>query len=251
MRRRLVISALLALCTFAATPGFAGDPTVDEILAAIDKNMVFESRTSVMTMTVVGSKRTRSFEIQSYGRGKDDSAMEYLAPAREKGTRMLKLKDDLWMYMPTVDKTQKISGHMLRQGMMGSDISYEDMMASSEMRSMYAAKIAGVDVIEGRPAWKVEMTARDETVAYPKRISWIDKELFIPVKQELYAVSGMLLKTCLMLDIKTFEGRQFPTKMVIRDELKKDSSTTLEFKELKFGVDLPGEVFGMRWLERK
>lgn len=40
---------------------------------------------------------------------------EYLAPAREKGTKMLKLENQLWIYSPATDRTIQIAGHMLRQ----------------------------------------------------------------------------------------------------------------------------------------
>ena len=227
-------------------------PTVEEILAGIDKNMIFESRTSTLKMTVEGKRRTRTFEMVSFGRGESDTAMEYLAPSREKGTKMLKIRDDMWMYMPSVERTQKISGHMLREGMMGSDLSYEDMMQSDELQTMYQGELKGSEVVDGRDCWKLEMNATDETVSYPKRVSWIDKELFIPLKSEMYALSGMLLKTWTMSDIKEFEGgRQFPTRMTIKDELKANSVTTIEFTSLEFGVELEGEVFSKRWLERK
>lgn len=244
--------SLLGAAAACPTRLFAAAPSVDDILGGIDRNMVFESRTSVLTMTVDGDKRSRSFEMQSYGRGTTDSAMEYLAPAREKGTRMLKLGDELWMYMPSVDKVQKISGHMLRQGMMGSDISYEDMMASTELRKLYSATLSGSETVEGRPCWKLEMLALDSSISYPKRYSWVDQELSIPLKQELFAVSGMLLKTWKMSDIREFPGgRRFPARMEVVDELKKSSRTTLSFRDLQFGVALPDEVFSQRWLERK
>ena len=249
------LPALFVLMLALLAPTFAAGeetPSVEEILKSIDENMIFESRTSRVKMTVEGKRRTRTFEMISFGRGETDTAMEYLAPSREKGTKMLKLGDDLWMYMPTVERTQKISGHMLREGMMGSDLSYEDMMQSTELQDMYAGKVLGSEAVDGRDCWKLEMTAKDDTVSYPKRISWIDKELSIPLKSEMYALSGMLLKTWTMSDIAEFEGgRQFPTKMVITDALKANSKTTLEFVELTFGVELQDEVFSKRWLERK
>jgi len=203
-------------------------------------------------MTVEGKRRTRTFTIQSYGRGVDESAMLYLAPSRDKGTKMLKKGDELWMYLPSVDRTQKISGHMLRQGMMGSDVSYEDMMQSTEMAEMYTASITGQESVDGRPCWVMELVAKDDSVSYPKRISYVDKETLIPLKQELFALSGMLLKSWTMGAIKEFEGgRKFPTKMVITDEVKKDSRTTIEFPEMTFGIELEEEVFSQRWLERK
>lgn len=226
-------------------------PTAEQILDRIDQNMVSESRTAKMTMKVEGKRRTRTYSIESYGRGETDSAMRYLAPARDKGTKMLKLGDEMWLYLSTIGRVQKLSGHMLREGMMGSDISYEDIMNAEDMRTAYKATIEGIETVDGRETWKLVMVAHDDTVTYPKRISWIDRELYIPLKQELYALSGMKLKTWTMTDIKAFGERRYPTRMVIEDHLKKGSRTTITFDELKFGVKSPDEVFSRRWLERR
>lgn len=253
--RAVLLAPLLALLAslWPAPPARAAAlPTAEAILSKIDANLVYETRTATMTMTVESGKRTRSYSMVSYGRGESDSAMEYLSPARDKGTRMLKLGDEMWTYLPSIDRTQKISGHMLRQGMMGSDVSYEDMLSASALRERYDAKVTGEDVVDGRPVWKLEMTARDPSLTYPKRVSWIDQELYIPLKQELYALSGMLLKTWTMSEIREYPGgRRFPARMEIADALKKGSRTVIVFTELKFGVDLVEEVFSMRWLERK
>jgi outer membrane lipoprotein-sorting protein len=227
-------------------------PSAEQVLDAIDRNMVSDSRQSTLTMTVEDGRRTRSYTMQSWGRGAHDSAMEYQAPARDKGTRMLKLGEEMWLYMPSVDKVQKISGHMLRQGMMGSDVSYEDLLATTELQRIYDAKVVGAETLDGRPCWKLELLARDPTVAYPRRLSWVDQELSIPMRQELYALSGMLLKSWSMSEIKDFPGgRRFPTKMQVEDKLREGSRTTLSFDSITFGVELPADVFSLRWLERK
>jgi len=239
------------IATATEAPAAPALPTADEILSRIDENLVSDSRTATVEMRVEGKRRTRTFKMKSFGRGETDSAMVYLSPSRDKGTKMLKLGDEMWLYLPTIGRVQKISGHMLRDGMMGSDISYEDMMNGEDMRSAYKATIEGEDTFDGRPCWKLVMIAHDDSVSYPKRVSWIDKELYIPLKQELYALSGMLLKTWTMTDIKLFDGRQYPTRMTISDHLKKGSKTTLTFSEMTFGVKFPGEVFSRRWLERR
>lgn len=244
-------SALTLLLLAAGASPAAEPPTADQLLDLMDKNLTFESRKARLTMTVEG-RRTRSFEIMSYARGEEDSVMEYVAPARDKGTKMLKLGDELWIYLPNVDRVQKISGHMLRQGMMGSDLSYEDLMASRELRTRYEAKISGEAEADGRPCWKLELKAKDDGVTYPKRITWVDKETYIPVKQELYALSGMLLKTWTMTDVKSFgPNRRFPTKMTVEDHVKKESKTRIEFKDVEFGVEHSKELFSLRWLERR
>ena len=250
----MLFSLLLAVAPIAS----AADPlpTASEILKHIDQNMTFESRVMTITMTSVNTRRTRAFTMKAWGRGEDMASIEYVEPARDAGTRMLRMGDELWMYMPAVEKTQKISGHMLRQGMMGSDVSYEDMMAAGDLESDYTATVLGLEdcgpANPGRHCYKVQMDAKSPEISYPKRVTWIDSEYFIAVKSEMYAVSGLLLKTWEMSDIQTFpDGRHFPTKMTITDKLQEGTSTTLAFTDLTFGVTIPDDVFTTSWLERK
>ena len=87
-------------------------------------------------------------------------------------------------------------------------------------------------------------------MSYPRRLVWVDQATSIPLKQELYALSGMLLKVWTMSDVKAFGGRQFPTRMVVEDKVQQNSRTELVFENMSFAVPLEGEVFSLRWLER-
>jgi outer membrane lipoprotein-sorting protein len=84
----------------------AAPPTAEQVLDRLDHNLTFQARRTRMVMTVEG-RRTRTYEMVSYGRGEEDAAVEYIAPARDKGTRMLKLGDELWIYLPAVDKCRR------------------------------------------------------------------------------------------------------------------------------------------------
>lgn len=224
--------------------------TVEEMLAKVDSNLTFDTRESWVTMVVTRGERVKTYKLHSFGRGADEAAVEYLEPARDKGTKMLKKKDELWMWMPSVEKTQKISGHMLRQSMMGSDMSYEDMMQASSWRAVYGGEVTGEDVVDGRKAWKVDLKAKVPDATYARRLVWVDQETYIPLRQELYAVSGMLLKTWTMSGVRDFGARKFPTLMVVEDKVQKGSRTEMKFDEIKFAVPLQEEVFSTRWLER-
>lgn len=244
------MQSLLAVFLFVIGPALAADPTAAELLAAMDTNLQSESQTSTVTMTVEDGRRTREFRMRISARGRQSSAMEYEAPEREKGTRMLKVDDQMWLYLPKAERVQKISGHMMRQGMMGSDVSYEDMATTEDFDETYDATVVGSEEVDGRKHWKVEAIARDSSVTYPKRVIWIDDGYRIPTKQELYALSGILLKTWTMSDVRQIDGKYVPHRMVISDELKKGSATTIITTDLTFGVELADEVFSRRWLER-
>jgi outer membrane lipoprotein-sorting protein len=154
------------------------------------------------------------------------------------------------MYMPAIEKVQKISGHMLRQGMMGSDLSYEDLLEFTAWKEMYNAVIDGEEACGENTCWALTLTAKNDTVAYPKRKVWVDQTTRIPVRQELYAVSGMLLKTWTMEAPQQFGQRWYPTRMVFEDKLQEQTRTAIEFRDLQFGEGVDESVFGRRWLER-
>ncbi|GAI97102.1 unnamed protein product [marine sediment metagenome] len=165
----------------------AQEPTGKEILKKIDKNMASKSTISTSKMLIHGARQTRTIEAKSWGIGDEKSFTEYLAPAREKGTKMLKLEDKLWIYSPGSDRTIQISGHMLKQSLMGSDLSYEDMMDNVELLEDYDAGVIGSEIVYERDCWIVELQAKTAEVNYQIRKVWVDKVRYIPLKEELYA----------------------------------------------------------------
>ena len=185
----------IACFAFAAT-GLASPAqaqSVGEILDSIDTNLNFDTRYTRATMTVTKPRRTKVYELETWGRGLDTAATEFHTPRRDAGTKMLKNGGELWMYMPAIEKVQKISGHMLRQGMMGSDLSYEDLLQFTEWQEMYNATLDGEEASGENTCWSLTLLAKSPEVSYPKRVVLVDQTTRIPVRQELYALSGMLL----------------------------------------------------------
>ena len=99
-------------------------------------------------MIIHGRRGERTVESKSWQRNLDDSFTEYLAPAREKEQKCLNWVIKLWTYSPSTDRTILISGHMLRQSVMGSDLSYEDMMEDPFLQNTYNAQIVGEDTFQ-------------------------------------------------------------------------------------------------------
>jgi len=222
---------------------WAQEPTGKEILERIDKNMASKSIISTSKMVIHGARQTRTIEAKSWGIGDEKSFTEYLAPVREKGTKMLKLEDELWIYSPSSDRTIKISGHMLRQSLMGSDLSYEDMMDNAELLEDYDAGVIGSEVFDERDCWIVELQAKTAEVNYQTRKIWVDKDRYIPLKEELYAKSGKLLKRLELSDIKKVENRWYPHKMTFKDMLKKGDGTEFIIVDIEFDKEIPEHVF--------
>jgi outer membrane lipoprotein-sorting protein len=221
----------------------AQEPTGKEILEKIDENMASKTTISTSKMLIHGARQTRTIEAKTWGIGDEKAFTEYLAPAREKGTKMLKLKDKLWIYSPGSDRTIQISGHMLKQSLMGSDLSYEDMMDNVELLEDYDAGVIGSEVIDERDCWIVELQAKTAEVNYQIRKVWVDKVRYIPLKEELYAKSGKLLKRMELFDITKIDNRWYPKKIIFKDMLKKGDGTEFIIDEIEFDKEIPEYLF--------
>ncbi|MBJ12451.1 MAG: outer membrane lipoprotein-sorting protein [Candidatus Marinimicrobia bacterium] len=237
--KKFVYIVLLSLIT-----GQHEDVTVDSIIRKMDQNLNAKSRVLTSKMVVKGRRSSRTIESKNWVIGTEKAFTEYLSPAREAGTKMLKIGDKLWTYSPQTDRVIQISGHMLRQSVMGSDMSYNDMMEDRTMEEIYKASISGSEKINNRDHWIIELEARVKGLPYPKRKAWVDKEYFLPIKEELYAKSGKLLKTSTLSDIKKIKGRWFPSKFKFKDELKRNSKgTEWIIEKIEFDTDIKESRF--------
>lgn len=225
--------------------------TVEEIIQAMDDNLNAKSRILTSKMVVHGRRASRTIESKNWVVGTDLAFTEYLSPPREAGTKMLKVGDKLWTYSPQTDRVIQISGHMLRQSVMGSDMSYKDMMEDESFTDLYRATLEGSEIIGGRDHWIMVMDAKKKGLSYPKRRAWIDKEYLLPMKEELYAKSGKLLKTATMDGIKKVQGRWFPSRFIFKDELKRNSKgTEWIIDEIEFDSEIPNSRFSKALLRK-
>ena len=222
---------------------FAQTPDGKEILERIDQNMTFDHAISVTTMIIHGRRSDRTVTAKSWGRGQEDAFVEYLSPPREKGKKMLKLGDKIWNYTPEPsDRIITISGHLLRQSVMGSDLSYEDITENPRMAESYDAVVEGEEDLDGRRCFVVKMTAKTQDIAYHTRRIWVDSERWLPLKEERYAKRGKLLKTFVMTDVFKIGDRWYPKRMVFKDMLSKGKGTEYIVDSIDFDTEIPDHI---------
>mgnify|MGYP000232876081 CR=1 FL=1 len=222
----------------------------DDIIQKVDDNMSADTQVTLSEMVIHGKRKSRTITSKGYSEGKKKSFSEYLSPAREEGTKMLKLEDRLWIYSPSTDRTIQLSGHMLRQSVMGSDMSYEDMMEDRKLIDIYNSTIVATEELDGRQVWKLELIAKVDDATYHKRMIWVDQERFVPLKEELFAKSGQLLKKTTMSEITKIDGRWYPKKMNYKDMLKTGKGTDFIIKDIQFNPEIPEYIFNKSSLKK-
>jgi len=222
----------------------------EDILKKIDENRVSGNKIILSEMTIHGRRGSRTLGIKSWIQGTEKSFSEYLDPPRERGTKMLKLGDQLWTYYPSSDRIILIAGHMLRQSVMGSDLSYEDMLEDPRLEGNYKASASGEDALLDRPCLVLNLAAKKADAAYPKRRIWVDRERFTVMKEELYARSGKLLKTTTVESVRRFGSRWVPDHARFKDVMKEGAGTEFVIREIEFDAVIPEAFFSKAALKK-
>jgi outer membrane lipoprotein-sorting protein len=219
-----------------------GALTAEEIIKRRDDNEHFETAQVEAEMVIINRNRRIVKTMTSYAHV--DNGLVVFTNPRDRGTKFLKRGDDLWMFFPEAEDLVKISGHMLNQGIMGSDFSYQDVMESDKLTDLYNFELIGEEVIDGRPCYVLEGTANEgKEVSYYRRKSWVDKERFVGLKEELYARSGRLLKVMTVKKVAEIEGRWYPVASVMEDKLRRDTRTEFIIKAIEFNPQIPAGTF--------
>lgn len=244
--KRLMAFSLI----FLASAVWGQTPSALEILKKIDENLTAESKIITSKMVIHGRRASRTIVSKSWIEGVDRSFTEFLSPPREKGTKMLKIEDNLWTYSPATDRIIRISGHMLRQSVMGSDLSYEDMMEDPKLHRIYEPVLEKEDTLQNRKCWVLFLKAKKKDVAYQTRRLWVDKDRYIPLKEELYAKSGRLLKRMEIKEVMKIQGKWQAKRAVFKDMLKSGKGTEFIVEDIQLNAKIPSYIFSKAALRR-
>lgn len=223
--------------------------TADELLQHIDNRRFYESISYKAIMKIHFENETLEKHLNIYVKGNKKAYLEIVYPPEEKGTRYLKLKDAMWIYFPTADDVIRISGHMLRQSMFGSDLSYEDASSVKKLGDLYNTTYD--TSLSNDTMYVLDLTAKKKDVSYYKRKLYIKKDGLLIGKMELYARSGKLLRTMEFGEYKKYGSIYVPMKMEVKDEVRENSYTDIILLNVKIGVILPDRMFTKSYLRRK
>jgi len=238
---RIALYLLIPACVFAITP--------EEILSAVDKNRDYGTISYAATMEIHVGGEVRVKTMKALGQDASKALAEFTNP-EDRGTKYLKIDKELWIYFPSEQDVVKISGHMLKEGMMGSDVSYEDALESDALHKKYSASLTGEEDCDGHPCYVLTLDATVKDAPYYKRKMWVDKDLFIQRKEEMYAKSGTQLKVSHVLEVKKIGSRHFPVKIEMINKLRKDTKTVFEMRDVRFDVKVEQGAFSLRNLQR-
>ncbi|MDR2149376.1 MAG: outer membrane lipoprotein-sorting protein [Spirochaetaceae bacterium] len=227
----------------------AQTPSAEALLNRIDANEVYKTIEYEGDMIIEYQNRRYVKTMRAWARGNTDSFIEFTNP-EDRGTKYLKKGGRLYVYSPDTEEIMLISGHMLKESLMGSDLSYEDAIENQTLSARYTPSLAGSGQWNGKDCWILDLTAKKRTESYQKQKLWIDKANGDCLHYELFALSGAKIKDYTLLRVATIGTKRFPVETEMRDLLRKNSKTSFVMRTVKLDEPIADSVFSQRNLER-
>jgi outer membrane lipoprotein-sorting protein len=201
----------------------------------------FQVEVSVTSTTSNGDEY-RKFRILS--KGNENTIIQTVEPASERGQILLMRSRDLWVFLPTVSQPVRLS---LAQRLTGQVANGD--LARANFSGDYTPKLLRTEQIDGASYHVLELTAVDRGVTYSRVIYWVQASNGAPHKAEFYSLSDKLLKTCVYDQYKTLGGRLRPTRLIMQDALKQGEQSVLEYDAMRLR-ELPDKIFTKEYLKK-
>jgi outer membrane lipoprotein-sorting protein len=219
----------------------------EDIIKKVDNNMRGESVYMKMSMNIKSLRHERTIKMQTWAKGKDKSFVKITYPPRDKGITFLSLGNEMWQYIPKIERTVKIPPSMMLQNWMGSDISNDDMVKQSSIVDDYDAKIIKRD----GSLVTIELTPHeDAAVVWGKIQSTIDTTHFTNTKDLFFDEDGVEIRVFTYENVKKFGKYYMPTKWMIKPINKKNNITTLILEEVSYDTSISSQYFKKSALKR-
>lgn len=250
--RRTGLPAALALTVlqmgvFLAPRPAAAQQTAREIVDEVDRLLRGESSRGRFTMEIVTEHWSRSLEIRVWSLGTEYALARVLAPAKEAGTATLKIDEEVWNYLPRVDRTIKVPPSLMMGSWMGSHFTNDDLVKESRLIEDYEVEIAFEGRRDGEEVWEFALIPKPEApVVWGKITMQVRKRDKMPTWMRYYDERGRLERTMTLSDFRVMGGRLVPTVTDVIPADEPNERTTVRYEELEFDVGLSPDFFSLR-----
>lgn len=250
MKRKFTFILLLLFPLFRLSMN-AQTLTAKEIVKKADEKSRGLTSQGEMTMTIVRPDWSRSVTLKSWQKGNDFALILITSPAKDKGQVFLKIKTDMWNWLPSIEKMIKIPPSMMLQSWMGSDFTNDDLVKESSILKDYTHKLLGKETVREQLCYKIEMLPLEEApVTWGKLILWITVDGYNEWKADYYDEDMELINEMNAFNISKMGDREIPTKLEIIPTGKKGHKTILETKSIIFNKPIDDSFFSQQNMKR-
>jgi len=225
----------------------AQPPDGRTIVSEIEKRLWGNTSQGGYEMTIATPYWKRTLKLNVFMQRPDKSFVRILSPAKEAGVGSLRIKDEMWNYLPKVERTVKVPPSMMLQAWMGSDFTNDDLVKESSMINDYTHSLLDEETRNGEVIYRVKSIPKPEApVVWGKLIYEVRKADLMPLSFNYYDERGRLIKALTFSDVREMGGRQIPTRWEMRSTAKPENSTVIKLNNITFDIPISKKVFTLR-----
>src|SRR5262245_10830858 len=236
MRSKMVVTLQFVVLGLLSSSVHA-EPTAAQILARYDE--IMSPRTFDGLMVMIAHRQdgtTRGYKMRVLKSEDDKIRLWFFEPASAKGQEMLRVEENMWVYMPNLKRALRIAS---RESFQGGDFNNGDVLRVNYVRDYTPVLAPSGD----EALYMLDLTAKNKDASYDRIKLWFTKTELMPARSEYYAASGKLLRSASFSDVKTFRGHRRPAHIVMRNELATKRYSELNTLDLKLNVEVPTQKF--------
>ncbi len=245
------ITCLVAIFTFIVGIASVQAQDAKEIIRLADENRRGATAQATMTISIIRPTWTRDMTVKTWSLDTEYSLILVTKPARDRGTVFLKRKNEIWNWIPSIERNIKLPPSMMMQSWMGSDFTNDDLIKESSIINDYTHRVVGDSTLMEREAYKIELIPKPEAaVVWGKVLSWIDKKDYIELRTEMYDEDGYLINEVLFKDIRLLGGRLLPAVMEYVPIDKSGYKTVITYHDVSYDIPIDESFFSFQNMKR-
>ncbi len=240
----------LSLLLFFSVPASA--ITIEELTRHIDSLWRGDTSHATMSMTVKTQRYARSMTMEAWSRGKDYSLVVIRAPIKDKGIATLKVKENIWNYLPKINRVTKVPSSMMSGSWMGSHFTNDDLVKESTMEDDYISSISFEGKRNGINIYELTSIPReDAAVVWGKIVMELEQKTLSPYRALYYDEEGILIRTMTFDRPRIIGKRTIPMRLTLQPEDKPEESTVIVYKDIVLDIPLADSFFSLQNLQRR
>lgn len=222
-----------------------------EIIRRADDLLQGQSSSGTYRMTVKTPSWERKLELIVSAKNKEKTFIRIISPAKEAGIGTLRVKNEMWNYLPNVERTIKIPPSMMLQPWMGSEFANDDLVKESSIVNDYTHRLLAEESLDGKTVYKIELIPKPEAaVIWGKIFMWVGTDPEVPLREEYYDERGKLIKILHFSDIGKVSDRIMPRIWRMESKVKPGHETTIELWDVQYNIPIDDNIFSLNNLKK-
>ncbi len=240
----------LQITMVTATDKITSPASIDAaaIIKTVETQYQGRSSHGTVSMTIKTRRWTRTIVMESWSEGRDKFLTRIISPAKEKGTCTLKVANDIWNYLPNIDRLIKIPASLMGESWMGSHLTNDDLVKDNKIDELYQLEVTGQNDVS------IEITGvplPDAAVVWGKIVYRVDTEKMIPLTVDFFDEEGAKVRTMTFSDVKNLGDRWLPMLFRVVPTDKPEEYTEMHYQNLNFSFEPPRDFFSLKTLRNR